>query len=252
MRLAVLGLLALLGDDAALQPQAQDWHRAVSENLTTERVAGLLDLPEIVGGGCGPDQPGSIALYAAASTAAAPIGHIRLHVEDRQAGGVSCGAATVVVQRTAGGAEEQLPTEESGYEVAAAVVYERSGAWFRVALQRGSAWVNRDTPADFASYPELLTERLAYLREGWDGRLWRAPGAAGPARVPEGWAARLGGVIPIDVLAVQRAGGTLWIRVRLQTETCGETIPKATPETGWVPAYRSSGETSAWFHSRGC
>jgi hypothetical protein len=123
MRLAVLGLLALLGDDAALQPQAQDWHRAVSENLTTERVAGLLDLPEIVGGGCGPDQPGSIPLYRAPSAAAAPIGATRLHVEDRQPGGGSCATATVVVERIAGGAEEQLPTEESGFEVAGAVVF---------------------------------------------------------------------------------------------------------------------------------
>ena len=252
MPAALLGLLAFLGFAAASQSSSQEWHRAVSQNLITEPVAGLLDLPEIVGSGCGPDQPGSVALYAGQSTAAAPIASIRLRVADRQPGGASCGAATVVVQRSAGGAEEQLPTDESGYETPAAVVYQRSGLWFRVALQRGSAWVKRDSVDDFLSYPRLLTGRLAYLREGWDGQLWRAPGAGAATRVPEVWASRLERDIPIDVLDVQSAGGTLWIRVRLQTETCGETIPDATPATGWVRAYRSSGRTSAWFFSRGC
>jgi hypothetical protein len=251
MPAAVLGLLAFIGHAAASQPSIQEWNRAVSQNLATEPVAGLLNLPEIVGSGCGPDQAGSVALYAARSTAAAPIASIRLRVVDRQPGGGSCGSATVVVQRTAGG-EEQLPTDESGYETPAAVVYQRSGTWFRIALQRGSAWVKRETPDDFLSYPELLTGQLAYLRDGWDGQLWRAPAAGAPTRVPDVWASRLERDIPADVLEVRSAGGTIWIRVRLRTETCGETIPDATPATGWIRAYRSSGRTSAWFHSRGC
>jgi hypothetical protein len=31
--------------------------------------------------------------------------------------------------------EEELPAEEIGYEIAAAVVYERRGQWFRIADQ---------------------------------------------------------------------------------------------------------------------
>ena len=170
MPIARLGLLALLSGGAVSQPATPDWRQAVSQNLTIERVVGLLNLPEVVGDGCGPDAAGSVALYGAQSTAAAPIGSIRLRVTEREPGGGSCGTATVIVQR-ADSAEEQLPTDESGYEVQAALVYQRSGLWFRVALQRGSAWVKRDRADDFLAYPKLLSERLAYVRAGWDGRL---------------------------------------------------------------------------------
>jgi hypothetical protein len=39
--------------------------------------------------------------------------------------------------------EQELPSDESGYEIAAAVVYERRGQWFRIALPQGSGWITR-------------------------------------------------------------------------------------------------------------
>ena len=76
-----------------------------------------------------------------------------------------------------GNADEELPTEESGYEIQAVIVYQQSGLWFRVALPQGSAWVLRSSNADFEPFPELLGHNLAYLRKGWDGSWWQTPGA---------------------------------------------------------------------------
>jgi hypothetical protein len=246
----MIGLTVIFLAAAALAP-GQEWNRAVSTGLTAEPVAGLLNLPEVTGGGCGPDEPGSVALYEAQSTAGVPIGSIQLRVTDRQPGGGSCGSATVVVRRAAGNAEEQLPTDESGYEIPAAVVYQQSGLWFRIALQRGSAWVKRESLEDFQPYPEL-TRDSGYLRDDWDGRLWRTPAAGASARVPPAWTKYLGRSIAIDILDVRRLENATWVRVRLRTETCGETKTDVTPATGWIPAYRSSGQTGIWFYSRGC
>jgi hypothetical protein len=108
--------IALIFDaEAVARPASQDWHRAVAHGLIAEPVAGLLNLPEIVGGGCGPDEPGSVALYEQQSTANGPFASIRLRVTDRQPGGGSCGRSSVVVRRAAGNVEEGLPTDESRY-----------------------------------------------------------------------------------------------------------------------------------------
>ena len=108
-------------------------------------------------------------------------------VTDRQADGRGCGSAQLTVQRMNGNADEELPTEESGYEIQAVIVYQQSGLWFRVALPQGSAWVLRSSDADFEPFPELLGHKLAYLRKGWDGSWWQTPGAGSATRVAAGW-----------------------------------------------------------------
>ena len=115
------------------------------------------------------------------------------------------------------------------------------------------AWVTRDNPSDFLSYPEILKDHLDYLREGWDGRVWDTPGAIGTAKpVPSRWTSYLNRNIPIDSLGSRRIGTEWWIHVRLLTESCGQSLEGVSPLAGWVPAYRRSGAPSAWFYSRGC
>ena len=252
MRLANLVFTVLLiavadGRGFALQ----NWQWAVSANLTRERVVGLLTLPEIVGEGCGPAQPEIAALYGEPSTASRPVGSIAFRVADRQPDGGSCGSALLVV-RVEGKDDEELPADEISYEIPAAVVYERSGPWFRVALQRGSAWITRKDAGNFQSYPELLKERLSYVRKGWDGRLSPAPGSGPGIRLPVAWSRYLADNIPVEVLEVQRVGDVPWILVRLQTESCGEALAGVEPATGWIPAYQASGRTAVWFYARGC
>jgi hypothetical protein len=219
--------------------------------LAQERVIGLVNLPDVIGDTCGPDKPGSVDLFKTPSAGMAPIGSIRFVVAERAADGSSCSGVQVLVRHAESGSDEELPTQESDYEIRAAVVYQRSGIWFRIALQRGSAWIKRDDPKDFRSYPELLTQKLSYLAKGWDGRLSRTPQAVA-SRVPAEWAKYLEDDIPVEVLDVRRARNDIWIHVRLQTESCGETRAGVSPISGWVRAYRPSGRTSVWFHSRGC
>ena len=250
--LLVIAILLLVNTAGRTAPVTQDWQWAVNQNLTRERVVGLLNLPEIVGEGCGPQQPQSATLHDMPSKSSPRRGSITFQVTDRQPDGGYCGGARLIVQRTDGSSGEQLPTSESGYEIPAVVVYERSRSWFRIALQRGSAWMVRDNLNDFQPYPELLKDKLSFVRKGWDGKLWRTPGSGTGERIPAAWGPYLADGIGVDVLAIQRVGGAIWLRVQLKTESCGETLIGVKSAAGWIPAYLSSGTPSVWFFSRGC
>jgi hypothetical protein len=242
-RIATIVIAALL--PLGVQDTAgagQDWHVAVSEGLTTERVIGLLSLPDIIAPECAPTKPARVSVFARPSTARPAVGSIEPARD-----------CHMVVRHAGSTAEEQLPTEESGYETPAAIVYQRDGRWFRIALQQGSSWVMRDDPTDFVSYPELLNDRLSYVRAGWDGRIWETPGAMGTAHaLPPGWTSHLNRNIPLEFLGSRRIGNEMWIQVRLNTDSCGEILEGVSAVTGWVPAYQTSGFPSAWFYSRGC
>jgi hypothetical protein len=229
----------------------EQMNHAVFKQVTQEPVLGLLNIPEIVGGGCGPNNPETVALYPTPAEGQSPIGLVQYLVADRQPDGLSCGTVRLVLTRTSG-AIEDVPNEESGYEIKALIALQRSSTWFRVALQQGSAWIKRDTAEDFESYPALLLEKLAFLLNGWDGQLWRRPNAGKPAPVPDVWKRHLDDDVAVEVLEIQIVADQAWLHVRLQTESCNGTIPDVVPVAGWVPAYRASGAVTAWFSSRGC
>jgi hypothetical protein len=236
-------IVVLLGLCVPYGAGAQNWQSSVSERLTRERVIGLLALPEIVGPECAPSESGRADLYANASTSTAPLGAIERAPD---------GECRILVRRAAGRSQEQLPTDESSYETPAAIVYQRMGPWFRIALQHGSSWVRRDKPHDFLSYPQLLRNRLAYVREGWDARLWNVPGVRVPTPLPPKWKSHAADNVPMTYLGFRRVASELWIHVRLNNESCGERLEGVKPVEGWIRAYRPTGETSAWFYSRGC
>jgi hypothetical protein len=240
-------LLAGRGDVAA---QAT-WDRAVTSALVRERVIGLLNLGDLVGGGCGRAESRSIDMYDGPSAASRRIGWLEFRVTDRTPDGASCGSAEFTIHPDGGRADEQLPTEESGYEVQAAVVYERDRDWYRIAIQNGSAWVRRESADDFAAYPEILVGSSSYIRQGWDGRLWQLPGER-EAAIPASWMAILGRDVNVEVIGFRQVRGVRWVQVRIATEVCGRTYEGVSATTGWIPAYRSSGEPSLWFYSRGC
>jgi len=236
-------IVVLLGLCVPYSAGAQNWQWAVSERLTSERVIGLLALPEIVAPECAPSESGRASLYANPSTSTAPLGAIERAPD---------GECRILVRRAAAKSEEQLPTDESSYETPAAIVYQRMGPWFRIALQHGSSWVRRDKPNDFLPYPQLFRNRLAYIREGWDARLWNTPEGGVPTSLPAKWKSYAAQNVPITYLGFRRVAGELWIRVRLENESCGEPLEGVKPVEGWIRAYRPTGETSAWFYSRGC
>ena len=223
--------------------------RFVSEHRPTERVIGLLDLPDITGNyqdaACA--SQAAIQVYEKPSAAAGMTGAIALRMHPEY-------GCTILFRRTATSSEQELPSEESDYEIAAAVVYERRGSWFRIAVPQGSAWIERANIDDFLPYPQLLTRKLAYLRDDWDGQLRRTAGVNSPAEpLPVEWRARVSRQIGVEVLGTRRVGNDDWIRVRFDLERCGdERVSALPPVQGWLPAYRSNGTPAAWFHSRGC
>ena len=245
-RRGVALVAVVLGATMAHPGRAQE--RAVATDQTYETIAGLLDVPDVVGEGCGVEPPKSLDVFDA-PTAAVRRGSLKLAVRRRSDDVATCEAPAFIVHAT-DGVFEAL-SEESDYEVRSLIVYEHSGDWFRIALRRGSKWVRHD-PRTFLAYPDLLLERLAYVRKGWNGTLWQEPGSGAGEPVPFEWRKHLRDDVNADVLAVRLVGKDAWIQVRLVTESCGETVPGVDPVTGWIPAYSPSGRPAAWFYSRGC
>ena len=154
--------------------------RAVATDATSETVVGLLDIPDLVGEGCGLATPSSRDVFDE-PTDPAPRGALTFIVHGRSKDGGTCDEGRLVLRARHTPQDLGVPTEESDYEVQALVVYERSGEWFRVSLPRGSGWV-RGTAQDFLPYPDLLVRRLAYIRKHWDGQLWSEPGGVARGR----------------------------------------------------------------------
>src|SRR5262245_32879259 len=77
---------------------SQNWQRAVATEIVAEKPLGLLNLPEIIGEGCGPANPARTALYAAPSASGAPTASITLIVQDRMPDGGACGPAQLVAR----------------------------------------------------------------------------------------------------------------------------------------------------------
>jgi hypothetical protein len=228
---------------------------AVSYAQTEERVVGLLEIPEILGDiECKDFQPRRINFYGTPSKDRPSTGTIEVRAY-RMPEEPNCYFGKVVVRRSAAGSsDEELPSEEIGYEMKAAVVYERNGPWFRIALAKGSAWIERAGTIDFLSYPSGLAsdEYLTYLRQDWDGRIWPAAGAAASVEAPRGWQVHRARSLPIQVLSTRTINREIWIQIRFETEErCGQTLEGVTPLEGWIPAYRQNA-TSVWFSSRGC
>ena len=58
--------------------------------------------------------------------------------------------------------------------------------------------------------------------------------------------------ISVDVIEQRRVNAETWMRVRLRTETYGESLRDVTATSGWVRAYQNTGSPTIWFFSRGC
>jgi hypothetical protein len=233
----------------------------VAQAQTEERVAGLLRLPEVYGEyPCQAFEPRKIAIYETASAQRPPIGTIELVNPPATAPQPDCEAPIVVVRRSSGrGTTTTLPYDESGYEFRTAVVYERSGEWFRIALLPGSAWIHRENsdpslPYGFLPYPEALVSDgfNTYLRPGWDGSIWSEPGRGPGVPAPDGWRTHRGDEIPVRILNTRVVDGNAWIQIRFESENCGTSLGTLPDLRAWLPAYRSTGITAVWFYSRGC
>lgn len=237
MARVIAALLFFLITNGALQAQP-DWGYL---DHSPERIIGLLDLPEVVANGCDLRRKRStVRVLEAPLSTGREIG--RIYLNDH--GNAGC---WLMIER-AGGIKEELPDLPTGLDIAAAVVYERRGGWFRIALQSGSGWIQRKDAKSFLPYPDLLRARLAHTRENWDGRLFTAPGTSGTA-------ISLNGEVHVEYLGSRRVGDELWIHLRWGTNRCesptdaGAAVKGPSPVSGWTRAYRPNGAPSVWFYN---
>jgi hypothetical protein len=241
MRFGFALLLLFIASTAA---RAQsDWDYL---SKTPERLIGLLDLPDIIADGCGSAPKRETArAFDAPSPNARSIGTIYWREEVD-----ACG---LVIDRIRG-IKEQIPTLESGYEIPAAIVFERRGSWFRIRLSKGSAWIHHVNAKDFLPYPEMLGEKLTHTMQAWDGTLRTTPGPAGRVTpLPPGWKALLDRQLSIQYVGSRRVGNDVWLHIRLVAKaSCDQTYEGVTDTEGWIPAYQSDRTTLVWFSSRGC
>jgi hypothetical protein len=224
---------------------AQAGYEYLSE--TPERIIGLLDFPTIVAGGCGPAPKRATAqVFSQPSQTGPALGTIYWREESDS----SCG---LMIKRT-GGIEEEFPSLESGYEIPAAIVFERRGRWFRIRLKTGSAWIQHAAPEDFQSYPDMLRKHLPFTLQGWDGTLRATPGVSGKVTpLSSGWKALLDRQLSVEYLGSRRVGNELWVHICLaKNAPCDFTYEGVTDVDGWIPAYQSNGSPALWFSSRGC
>ena len=240
---AIITVLVLLTVGVSVHAQTQ-WDYLVE---TPERIIGILDLEDIVAGGCGPAPNRATApVFDKPSETGARAGTIYWYeVPDT--------ACDLMIERP-GGIKEVLPSLESGYEVPAAIVYERRGEWFRIRLKAGSAWIRRTGQDDFLSYPEMLKDQMPEILQGWDGALRASPGTTGRTTpLSDRWRALLDRTLSAQYLGSRRVGRDLWLHVRLAAKTpCDSEYEGVTDVTGWIPAYRPNGTPTMWFASRGC
>ena len=152
------------------------------------------------------------------------------------------------------GSKETIPTLESGYEIPAAVVFERRGPWFRVRLNEGSAWIRHEDPENFRAYPEVLRQHLAHTMPNWNGTLRATPGPFGRLiPLSSGWKEVLHRQPSIEYLGSRRVGSELWLHIRLIAKPeCGQIYEGVSDVEGWIPAYDTDRSPLAWFSSRGC
>lgn len=181
-----------------IETHAQPWWEYLDR--TPERIIGLLDLPDIVGEGCGTTVKQTPApVYDAPTQNSRRAGMFSLIHDDN----LGC----VYALQRAEGANEPAPTLETGYEIPATPVYERRGAWFRMGLKEWSAWIRRSAREDFLAYPEVLRESLAHTMQTWDGTIRAAPGPSGQVTpLSPGWKALLDRHLSIEYLGSRRAG----------------------------------------------
>lgn len=203
-----------------------------------DALTGLLELPTVfgppeTGGVVAAEQPRAVAIYAAPDDSTPPI--------------------TTLVEL------EDFEYREFTYEGAAAVVYRQRPDWYEIGVRlpdRKKAWLRAGDAGDFMPVGELLTGRLAYLNEHWDGHLWADAGSGRRSGEPS----RLIAPSPHDtraelavrILETRSVGDGLWLRVETMEENECVRADSPVVDRGWIPAYSATGQLVAWFFSRGC
>jgi hypothetical protein len=217
----------------------------------SDRVIGLLELPEVFGDGpCARFAPRAVPLYADADGKQA-IGTIEVDQNWSFAPHGGCEGLEVSVHQRDGRSE--LPTREFEYEAPAAIALDRRGPMVKIRLSGNrAAWVQAPA-ARFMSYESLLEEftGVTFFTDAFTGELRNAP-ALTVANPPT---SRAKPGLPARVIESRRVGDRLWLNVEVFNHSLCAAGAQGPPETiggGWLLAHADNGEPTVWFSSRGC
>lgn len=221
-----------------------------NEAAAQDRVLGLLALPQVFGSGeCSAFEPEEIPLYAQ-TTDAKPIASIRVDQNWSFAPHGGCDGLKVGVHR--GEDKQELPTREFDYERPGAVVLDHHDNWFKIRIDKGSAWL-KASPADhFMPLADLFEEFIGVTAtvKSFSGRLVDAPGRPATATNP-----RIDGAHPVQVTEVRSVFGQAWAQVEVLNHSVCSAAENGPPDViarGWMPLHGADGEPTIWFSSRGC
>jgi hypothetical protein len=193
--------------------------------IGSPRIIGLVEIPSVLG-----------ALDAPVRRAA-----VMLRTEPLDTAPAAC-----VVR----GADD-LETRAHGYEEVSAVVYDSKAGWYGLRCRGGErlAWLAVSDAGTFRPLEELVRHGLAYLTAEWDRALYQRPhrtAARHTMHVDE----QEPDIAVADTAVVN---DELWLLVVVFGKgRCTADEPGPVLDAGWTLAHAPSGESTAWFYSRGC
>jgi hypothetical protein len=242
----------MVSDDVAMKRILVSlvWICMAGSAAAQDRVIGLISLPEVFGAReCAPFEPGEIALHAAPNDGKA-IAFVRVDRNWSFAPHGGCEGLEVSIHR--GEERQELPTLEYDYEMPAAIVLEQRDGWFKVRLEKGTAWLKPSVVDRFMPLADLFEEFVGVtsINRSFTGRLVNAPGALNGPIMP-----RVAPSQPVRVVEIRDAGGRTWVQIELLSNsacTAGADGPPEVIATGWLPMHDGDGVPTVWFASRGC
>jgi hypothetical protein len=221
------------------------WVRADAQAPTSDRIIGLLTLPQVFGSGpCVPFEPQPVPLFAR-PRAQKPIAEVRVDKYWTFHNNGGCDELEVRIHEP-GRSVTPMPAKEYGYELPAAIVVARDREWFQIRTAERPLWVRGTAENSFLSLVQLVSDSLAYLTQDWDGSIYTNPDGS-RARMP---------IMPpeasVRVLGSRVVSDRLWLLVESEDGCALPDSSKTVKVRGWVRAYARNEAPAVWFHSRGC
>ena len=211
-----------------------------------ERIIGLLSLPDVFGPRqCAPFEPRDIELHASPNDGQ-PFASIRVDRNWSFAPHGGCEGLEVSVHQ--GEQKLDLPTLEFDYEMPGAIVVEQRDGWFKIRLDKRTAWLKAPIAGRFMPLSDLFEEFVGVtaINQSFRGRLTSGPGASPGPIMPN--------VIPAQPVRVLEIRGE-WVRIEVLSNSACTAANDGPPEvvaTGWLPLHDQAGAPTVWFSSRGC
>jgi len=214
-------------------------------------LIGILSLPEIFGEyGCDTKKSGEVLLYSD-SACTNKIGKIRVARDYVLHDNGGCSDLEISVENLEGRQiAKNLPTQDYDYDGRGVLVIDKKGKAFKIALEKGSAWVCPGNKSKYYSLSDLYAMHDNAQLQFWDGYFYDKPG---------GKKKRLNIMISeesapeVKIIDTKVFKGKLWFKVKVPAEDpCGEIDKSIKSATGWVPSHDKNGFPTLWFYSKGC